>query len=166
MVRSGSQGGFQKCAKGFPGCSGGIPPGLLCLSRYKHRDAIRYAMGMPSPLAPKWFQSISHTDCHGTPKLFSGALVKHHVLSRPPVWTPSWQRFLPSPEKTQCIRHFWPSGSGHAASAPADARGLPAPASARLGAFQGKGNSFPWLLLGNILHVCLLWFSGKSPVNC
>ena len=22
-----------------------------------------------------------------------------------------------------------------------------------------------WLLLGNILHVCLLWFSGMSPLN-
>ena len=23
-----------------------------------------------------------------------------------------------------------------------------------------------WLLLGNILHFCLLWFSGKFPLNC
>ena len=23
-----------------------------------------------------------------------------------------------------------------------------------------------WLLLGNILHSCLWWFSGKSPLNC
>ena len=23
-----------------------------------------------------------------------------------------------------------------------------------------------WLLLGNILHVCLLCFSGKSPLSC
>ena len=23
-----------------------------------------------------------------------------------------------------------------------------------------------WLLLGSILHVCLLWFSGKSPRSC
>ena len=25
---------------------------------------------------------------------------------------------------------------------------------------------FPWLLLGNILHFCLLWFSGISSLNC
>ena len=25
---------------------------------------------------------------------------------------------------------------------------------------------FWWLLLGNIFHVCLLWFGGKSPLNC
>ena len=24
----------------------------------------------------------------------------------------------------------------------------------------------PWLLLGNILHFCLLWLRGKSPLNC
>ena len=23
-----------------------------------------------------------------------------------------------------------------------------------------------WLFLGNILHFCLLWFSGKSPLGC
>ena len=23
-----------------------------------------------------------------------------------------------------------------------------------------------WLVLGNILYFCLLWFSGKSPLNC
>ena len=23
-----------------------------------------------------------------------------------------------------------------------------------------------WLSLGNILHFCFLWFSGKSPLSC
>ena len=27
-------------------------------------------------------------------------------------------------------------------------------------------NSLAWLLLGSILHFGLLWFSGKSPLNC
>ena len=26
--------------------------------------------------------------------------------------------------------------------------------------------TFPWLLLGNLLHFCLLWFTGKFPLNC
>ena len=35
--------------------------------------------------------------------------------------------------------------------------------------FSGQSTqevSNSWLLLGNILHVCLLWLSGKSPLNC
>ena len=30
----------------------------------------------------------------------------------------------------------------------------------------GRGDALAWLLLGNILHFCLLWFSGKSQLNC
>ena len=29
-----------------------------------------------------------------------------------------------------------------------------------------KSQYMTWLLLGNILHFCLLWFSGKSPLKC
>ena len=29
-----------------------------------------------------------------------------------------------------------------------------------------KWQAVAWLLLGNSLHLCLLWFSGKSPLNC
>ena len=29
-----------------------------------------------------------------------------------------------------------------------------------------KVNILTWLLLGHILHFCLLWFGGKSPLNC
>ena len=30
----------------------------------------------------------------------------------------------------------------------------------------GTTKAIAWLLLGNVLHFCLLWFSGKSPLNC
>ena len=31
---------------------------------------------------------------------------------------------------------------------------------------DGAGHPNSWFLLGNILHFCSLWFSGKSPLNC
>ena len=51
-------------------------------------------------------------------------------------------------------RHFLPS------------RSLPFAAfgrAAKVGLWEGL---YTWLSLGNILHSCLLWFSGKSPLNC